>query len=435
MRLSQCFAYGTAALIAISAAPASAQLTYNTCYSDECDAKLIEQFQGDPEHRAYLGKAKAGDPYAMLKIEHAVRTKLAGTLNNRNTATEMRMKLLVGAMQKNYPEAFGRMGDMIYRQQLLPEATIEDAFGFYLQGTELGDETSTVMAVRLAKDPVACIGCSKLENGTLKLELPEGAMFDIDEIKKAGDRYLATKADMVKRVIAALEASYQPKSTIGTTSLINFYLSGVGLPHANYYDYNKRFVFDPDGKRAEQKLKEVAAADPGDSWAPSLLGFYYASPKDSGIKKNPKEAARYLDMASRAGDKGSAKTAQIYGHELVTGKLFPENVPLAVEYLELSYNAGNADAAYDLGLLNYLGKGIPRNYAKAEAYFRTSMGRKHVDGTRMLATMFREGTANRQSDLLANEYERRANTFEQSKPQCDENNLMTIDCLIKYGSN
>ncbi|MDN3645421.1 tetratricopeptide repeat protein [Pontixanthobacter aestiaquae] len=423
------------ALLMLSAAPVSSQQRYEASYSAEGDAKLLEQFRNDPEHQTYMAKAKAGDPYAMLKMERAAKVYLSGNLFDRMPAIEMRMKLLAGAMAKNYPEAFSRMGDMIFLDRAIPNATVRDAFGYYVQGVERGDKASIVQANKIVKDPVLCSICSKGSTGGLKLPVPKGKLLDIDEINKAGGLYLSEKEEMAKKLVAALEAAYTPENNLVSATLINIYLSGVVMPASHYYPPQNRFVLLENGVEAETKLKQIVAATPKDSWAPSLLGFYYANPKRSGIAKNPTEAVRYLDIAANAGDKGSAKTAQILGHEMVTGKLFPQDVPRAIKYLELSSDAGNADASYDLGLLNLLGKGIPKNYAKAEFYFRMAMERKHADGARALAQMFREGTANKQSNLLANEYERRARTFTKPELNCDDNNLMTVDCLVKYGSS
>lgn len=402
-----------ASALALLPVAASAQLLPDRNYPGANDQERLQAFLADPAHSAIVAKAKAGDPVAMVTMADIVWNRLYPDQTDKQAVLDMRLKLLGRAMEKKYAPAFLTVGRGVRKGEFASFPHWK-AYDFLIEAARLGDVDGLMEARRVAVDADSCPNCEPRkdvfrlvdENGKAPLEEP--ARFAL------GKAYLAYKRGQNAEVIGLLQSRYAPRHDRVAEALVSYYLDGVALPGKTYNSYGFPyipFIVQPDPQKAVKLLKDVDAASPNDSWAAGLLAMYLVSPRKSGIAPNQTESLRYLDRVVAIGDGNAPRIAQALGHELVTGKLYKRDMPRAIKYLEFAAEKGNAAANYDLGLIHRDGMAGTVNNVKAEYYFRQAMNGGSSAGARALAQMFQAGTASKQSDLLAAEYEKRANAL------------------------
>lgn len=399
------------------AAPSLAQGTSASAgnrYPGESDAERLAAFMADPAHADVVQRAKAGDPGSMYALSNLVKTKLAWQQMNQSAVLEMRLKLLSGAMEKDWAPAYLEFGRMIRRGEL-PDATLNDALGLFMKGAQLGNEDALSEAWSLAFNPTICSNCVPNKDGVFRPVTDIGLAPSTEvERHKMGAAYLAEKRAMIEQVRPLLLAAYDKSHNRAAEGLVSLYIDGVKVndPYVSYDLFNT-WVVKPDGGKAEALLKEVAANTLRDSWAALLLGLYYVDPKESGIAVNQAESIRYLELAASGQDANATKAAQFLGHELMTGKLYRQDVPKALGLLKMAADKGSVDALYDLGLVNMLGKGVAKNPNQAAAYFRAAIGKGHAPSAEALGQMYRDGDLGKPDPTMANYYFNKARELAQ----------------------
>lgn len=377
-------------------------------YPGNSHQERVAAFMADPAHADVVAKAKAGDPAAMVALAELIERKLLGGDYSGPALLEMRMKLLAGAQAKGYGPAFLKMGRMVADNQT-PSGTLGDAYQLFLAGAKLGDKESLREAARLAVNPNACSIC-RPSSGRLQLVDTEGTIqFLPDKLDPLEWAYIKEKQSMIAEVRAMLIARAKPEHDVFTESLISLYLSGVPTPWTAMYFADKRargekWIVAPEGTKAIPLLEAIAANKPRESWAPTMLGLWYANPKDSGIAKDPVKAMRWLERAAYADDAGSADAAQLLGHELVTGKQWPRDMAKAQTLLKLAASKGHVEATYDLGLINMLGMAGAKDPHQAADYFRTAIAKGHAASATAMGQMYRDGDLGKKDPVMMNYY-------------------------------
>ncbi|GEM_PF-5902889 len=399
-------------------------------YPGNSHDERVAAFMADPEHADTVAKARAGDPGSMYALAELIdRTLVSGDYNS-TALLEMRMKLLAGAMAKDWAPAYLKVGRMVRRNEL-PEGSILDAYGYFLKGAQLGNMESISEAWRIARNPSICSICRESGGQTFLNSSTGKTLLINEEATAAGKAYLAEKRKMVDEVEATMLAKYSKRHDIAAEGLATLYLNGVraiGDPYDRYGLYGE-WVVRPDGTKAEALLREVADNGTRDGWAAFLLGLYYAEPRDTGIVRNPAESIRYLERATLARDKNAADAAQFLGHELVTGKLYTQDMPKALEMLKFAADKGHLEAIYDLGLLNMLGKGIDKNPHQAAAYFRQAIDKGHAPSATAMGQMYRDGDLGKVDRTMMNYYFGKASELE-ARTKAGQETLDAMNALV-----
>ena len=108
----------------------------------------------------------------------------------------------------------------------------------------------------------------------------------------------------------------------------------------------------------------AARAAQGDTDAALMMGQRYAD--GNGVIKNDKEAARWFEIAARA---GKAEAQYRYGVALLEGRGVVQDYKAAFEWIERPAKLGHANAQYTLGELYRYGTGTVMNKAQAYLWF------------------------------------------------------------------
>lgn len=119
---------------------------------------------------------------------------------------------------------------------------------------------------------------------------------------------------------------------------------------------------------SEANYKQIASrAARGDADAELLMGLRYAD--GSGVIKNEKEAAHWLEKAARH---GNAEAQYRYGLALLEGRGVVQDYKAAFHWIEQPAKRGYSAAQYALGELYRYGTGVPMDKAQAYLWFNLS---------------------------------------------------------------
>ncbi|MFZ1742130.1 MAG: hypothetical protein WAT93_04710 [Pontixanthobacter sp.] len=378
-------------------------------YPGDSDVARLSAFMADPDHADVVARAKAGDPGSMFALANLVNRKLAWQQMSQSAVLEMRSKLLAGAMAKDWAPAYLEFGRM-FRRGEIGEGGLMAAYSYFLKGAQLGNEDSLSEAWAIALNPNICSNCASKDDGRIRLVKEDGLAATSETERFAmGKAYLAEKREMIDQVRPLLLAAYDRSHNRAAEGLVTLYADGLKVNDPfRAFDLYDVWVVKPDGVKAESLLKEVAANSMRDSWASLLLGLYYVEPKQSGIAVNQSASIRYLELAAQGSDANAVKAAQFLGHELVTGKLYRQDVPKALTLLKTAADKGSVDALYDLGLINMLGKGMTKNPNQAAAHFRAAIAKGHAPSAEALAQMYADGDFGKVDETMATYYYRKA---------------------------
>jgi TPR repeat protein len=91
------------------------------------------------------------------------------------------------------------------------------------------------------------------------------------------------------------------------------------------------------------------------------------------MKKNTKAAFRWYQKSS---DQGYQPATYNLGRMHYLGRGTPKNVAKAVECWRSLANKGYAAAMYDMGLLYEAGDGVPKNKNEASNWFKKALAKK-----------------------------------------------------------
>ena len=125
-----------------------------------------------------------------------------------------------------------------------------------------------------------------------------------------------------------------------------------------------------DGLGVRRDPKEAArwfrlAAGRGDPQGAFALAMAYM--KGSGVDEDPKAARPFLDQAAAAGHSGA-----LYNLGLLNIDAELQDFGKAADYFRRSAELGNMDAAYALALLYKDGRGVPKDLARAAKWMKQS---------------------------------------------------------------
>jgi TPR repeat protein len=135
----------------------------------------------------------------------------------------------------------------------------------------------------------------------------------------------------------------------------------------------------------------LRAAESGDTLAMTLLGLAYY--EGVGTKKDPKQAARWIDRAARMGEPRAMST---FGVLYVAGFGVEKDPAQSVAWTRKAMEAGNALAQLNMAARYTRGDGVPKSEATALRLVRAaasqgsdggqySLGLAHLDGSYGLA--------------------------------------------------
>jgi len=130
---------------------------------------------------------------------------------------------------------------------------------------------------------------------------------------------------------------------------------------------------------AYQKWKDLAAQ--GDVKAQNNLGILYR--RGLGVKKNPKEAAKWYKLAA---DQGFAKAQFNLGLMYKRGNGVEKDLIKAIDLYQLSARNGYSRAQFALGLRYERGEGVKQNQVKALKWLNLAITRASGKFRRNVAT-------------------------------------------------
>lgn len=144
-------------------------------------------------------------------------------------------------------------------------------------------------------------------------------------------------------------------------------------------------------------------AEAGDTSAMRELATLYKL--GQGVPMDFAQAERWMDAAARKGD----PVAQTYVaiRDRKTAAVSPEQARL-IEALRRDAEAGDAAAAYELGMLYVNGIGVPKDPAQAAAWMRRSADKGKVEAQRYLGFCYESGRGVAQAYAAALTWYRKA---------------------------
>lgn len=142
-----------------------------------------------------------------------------------------------------------------------------------------------------------------------------------------------------------------------------------------------------DSEKAE-KLYQLAASQGN------------VSEKDNIKHESSALASALLDLEARA-DEGDALVQRDLGIIYVDGNIIPKDYVKAEKYFKLAAEQGLASAQYNLGVMNRDGAGISQNAKSALKWFRAAAEQGHASAQFNLGVMYSEGQGTAKDDKTA----------------------------------
>jgi len=106
------------------------------------------------------------------------------------------------------------------------------------------------------------------------------------------------------------------------------------------------------------------------------------------------------EMRARA-EQGNPIAQYNLGHMYANGRGVPRNDAEAERWYRLAAYQGHADAQYSLGLMYQLGYGVPEEDAEAERWYRLAADQGHADAQYSLGTLYAGGEGVPEDHVLA----------------------------------
>ncbi len=133
----------------------------------------------------------------------------------------------------------------------------------------------------------------------------------------------------------------------------------------------------------------LARAKKGDLKAQYQLSKVYERGKQ--VKRNPREAARWLEKAAK---KGHIRSALEIGRRYENGTGVKQNYATAGKWYRLAAGLGNdPDAQFALAELYFHGKGVPHSYGEAKTWYQKAANQDNPIAQYLIGVMHQEGWA------------------------------------------
>ena len=151
--------------------------------------------------------------------------------------------------------------------------------------------------------------------------------------------------------------------------------------------------------------EDFAAANGGDSGAQVKVGRYYLM--GIGVAKSREHAADWFTKAAGQGNPvGQCLQSALNAAD--GGWRFTDQNTLAVEYCLKAANAGNTDAEVILAVHYGMGRGVPKNAAEANTWWRKAAEQGRADAESRVASMYKMGDDVPKDEAKAIQWEAKA---------------------------
>lgn len=328
--------------------------------------ELIKAMTADPHYVALKAKADAGDPAAMVELADLIHYSLTGPgrFGADAIALKGRMRLLDQAVQMGYVPAIKQlalmamMGDGIAQNK--PAAR-----EYYRIAAEKGDVEAIMIAAELHRDDPSPFyrGIAGERSTQDILSGREKSMAEIlADLKNWSTKPTGPLIYNGDEAIRLLSLPAVSNHAPALRTMAGIYLNGTNLKDG------------PQPQKAIKIFEGMAKRD--DPKAYSALGnIYFLGAQD--LKPDPARAALYYGQAAMLGDGYSAHQL---GFMNVVGKGVPKNDAEAVRLFMQSAKAGYAKGMTSLGVCYLEGRGVPKSEKLAAAWFEKAGDAGDMEG-------------------------------------------------------
>lgn len=417
---------GASAAVTIISAPVAAQQDSGPPTRAELDRQSAEAMAtseakvkawfADPQVQALKAKADGGDKYAQVYFADRIRDDILGEIWSRDNIRQSMMRYYAMAMAQNHGPAFARIGELaesVKYNAALGRSTrdLDEAFGYYEKGAELGDRDAIAGYVRIALRPNFCSFCEDKDKLSFDWEKQNAkGVFGTkqgyeNEYESIRGTYRAEKRASIAKALKFASAARLDPGDSASHQLALALLTGIPVPDAvreKIYTSDKavlgirptdeapQWLLLPDLPNAERILLELSMR--GDVLATRKLADLYLKGRQAvpSVSIAP-SAENYLYHMKRAVEQGSMIAAYMAGVELLRGNNIPVDLKRGADYISTAAAAGFGPAEEIAGYVFRDGVGTDKNPEVALIMFERAANNGQLKAAEEAEALYRAG--------------------------------------------